>query len=241
MTTYTPEPGTVAYRVLAHLETLPKGAEVMTSALAEALGLEGRNVAPCLETALAKGLVFRRQRDTHVRSPFWWSLTDYSAIPKAERPVLEIPNTPPKGANRVRQVLKAEGASPDATDSEARSKVMAAEGSGSPTARGDNVAPASGAAPAFLQRRGPDTGAQVDGCRAPESHAGACSGRAQQDQTSLPASPKGIRIALWSDGTLQIERAGAAPLILSRPETRALVQYLDAIARDCVCSEGGAR
>ena len=56
----------------------------------------------------------------------------------------------PQGADRVPQVLKAEGESPDATVGIARSEVMAPDGSGSPTGRGTNGAPASGAAPAFL-------------------------------------------------------------------------------------------
>lgn len=46
------------------------------------------------------------------------------------------------------------------------------------------------------------------------------------------AGPAGMRIALWSDGVLQIERSntvgGAAEVVLfSADETRALVRYLD--------------
>lgn len=54
-----------------------------------------------------------------------------------------------EGANRVRHVLKAEPARADATDREARSKVMALEGSDSPTGRGTSGAPAVSAAPVF--------------------------------------------------------------------------------------------
>lgn len=39
----------------------------------------------------------------------------------------------------------------------------------------------------------------------------------------------GLRIALWSDGTLQIERAtvgGGALIMLTRDEVRRLVEYL---------------
>ncbi len=251
--TYNPPPGSTPYRVLAYMETLPAGAEIMTSALAEALGLEGKNVAPCLETALANGRIFRRQRDTHVRSPYWWSLTDYSAIPKAERPVLEIPNTPPKGANRVRQVLKAEGASPDATDSEARSKVMAAEGSERPTARGENVAPALGAAPAFIPPESPRVGAMGAGQPAdagPAGEAPQLTGAEAQDfldrvlkskpAPAVDAAPEGpTRFALWSDGTLHIQRPRSG-FVLTVEESRALVAYLDSISLDSVRGEGGA-
>lgn len=218
---YTPEPGTVAFRVLAYLETLPKGTEVMTSALAEALGLEGRNVAPCLETALAKSVVFRRQRDTHVRSPFWWSLTDYSAIPKAERPVLEVPQV----ERTRRKDLKALDAGHQAGGEAAQAPHVVEPG---PAAAST---PTNGRLPARTDpRRGPDTGAQVDGCRAPERHAGPCSGRLQQDQTSLPASPNGMRIALWSDGWLELHGlsvTGAGFARLAPEQTRQLVAYLE--------------
>lgn len=80
--TYTPQPGTVAFRALAHLETLPAGAEIMTSALAEAIGAPALSVGPCLEPALRGRAVFRRQKDTHARSPWWWSLTDHSSLPR---------------------------------------------------------------------------------------------------------------------------------------------------------------
>lgn len=199
MTTYTPEPGTVAFRVLAYLETLPAGAEIMTSALAEALGLEGKNLIPCLETALAAGRIFRRQRDTHVRSPFWWSLTDYSAIPKAERPVLEVPQVAAKPRRKripegqaSQQVLKADPATGDATDRETpadASPRVGAMGAGQPADAGPAV---------------------VHGFVQPESAAGK------------------LRIALWNDGALQMYRHGGGLNVLLNPdETRQLVAYLE--------------
>ena len=81
---YTPQPGTTAFRALAYLQTLPPGAELMTSALAEAIGVAPVNLVPCLDAALKHGMVFRRQRDNHVRSPMWWSLTDHGARPKQD-------------------------------------------------------------------------------------------------------------------------------------------------------------
>lgn len=89
---YAPAPGTLAFRALAHLATLPAGTELMTSALAEAINAPPVNVIPCLDVALKHGLVFRRQRDNHVRSPFWWGLTDRSKEPKADlrKPALPV-------------------------------------------------------------------------------------------------------------------------------------------------------
>jgi hypothetical protein len=94
---YEPKPGTVAFRALAHLETLPDGAEVMTSQLAEAIGAEASQIQPCLQLAFAAGKVFRRQRDDHVRSPLWWSLTDHSGNPKKKAAAavpFEVPAAP---------------------------------------------------------------------------------------------------------------------------------------------------
>lgn len=133
-------------------ECLPPGAELMTTALAEAIGVPYNNLTPCLEAAAREGLIYRRQRDTHVRSPMWWSLTDHSSgAPPPKRQTVYVPeqNTPQEGANRVQHVLKAEPAGADATDREARSKVMALEGSDSPTGRGTSGAPAVSAAPVF--------------------------------------------------------------------------------------------
>lgn len=60
-------------------------------------------------------------------------------------------------------------------------------------------------------------------------------------QAADAAPAEGFRCALWSNGTLHIERstvAGAAELVLlSREETRALVRYLDSICLDVVRDE----
>lgn len=139
---YEPKPGTVAFHALAHLETLPPGAELMNSALAEAIGIDGKTLTICLKPALSHGGIFARKRDAHQRSPMWWSLVDHSQ-----------PNTP-EGADRAPQVLKAEPARADATAGEARNEVMAPQGSESPAGRGTHGAPALGVAPVFLPRAG---------------------------------------------------------------------------------------
>lgn len=133
---YEPMPGSTAFRVIAHLQSLPKGAELMTSALAEAIGCEGKNIVPSIEAALANGLIFRRQRDTHARSPMWWSLTDHGARPKVD---IRQPAVPVDGAKETPQ----EGANRDASAGQSHD----AEGSASPAGRGTNGAPACGAAP----------------------------------------------------------------------------------------------
>jgi hypothetical protein len=44
---------------------------------------------------------------------------------------------------------------------------------------------------------------------------------------------KGLRVALWSDGQLQIQRGVAEVILLSREETEHLVAYLERMAEAC--------
>jgi len=44
---------------------------------------------------------------------------------------------------------------------------------------------------------------------------------------SPAAPPKGMRVALWSDGTLQIQRSVGDVIVLTVDETRLLVKYLE--------------
>jgi hypothetical protein len=76
--TYEPRPGSLAFRAIGYLDDLSVGTEMSNAALAEALGVLPATLAACLMPAAAAGLVFRRQRDTHPRSPLWWSVTDHT-------------------------------------------------------------------------------------------------------------------------------------------------------------------
>jgi len=76
--TYTPRAASVADRALSHLATLDIGAELTTSALAEAIDTPALNLIPNLDAAVKHGAVFRRQKDDHPRSPIFWSLTDHT-------------------------------------------------------------------------------------------------------------------------------------------------------------------
>lgn len=149
VSSYEPRPGTVAYRVLAYLETLPKGAEVTASRLAEEIGTPADNIRPCMQPAINAGAIFVRQKDEHVRSPFWYSLTDHSSAPRAPVQRLVVPpDTPPQGANRDATGFEGRGQQwPDATDCKARGKVISPEASASATGRGGDAPIARGAAP----------------------------------------------------------------------------------------------
>lgn len=71
---YTPQPGTVAYRALAHLETLDRDAELSSAQLAEAINAPAAAIQPSMLAPLRAGKVFARQKGGHQRSPMFWSL-----------------------------------------------------------------------------------------------------------------------------------------------------------------------
>lgn len=70
MNTYTPQPGTIAYRVIAYLRTLDRDAEVTTPVLLEAIGqpADWQGLSVCLETAVSHGVVNRRVEG---RKAYW--------------------------------------------------------------------------------------------------------------------------------------------------------------------------
>lgn len=128
---YEPRPGSTAHRVIAHLETLPHGAEVLTSTIAMALGMQANGIPTCMEGALAAGAVFRRKRDPHLRAPLYWSLVNHA---RANGHAPAASNTPEQGPQHV---LKAEAARPDATD---RGAPAYASPGGGPTGAGQPAA-----------------------------------------------------------------------------------------------------
>ena len=95
---YEAKPGSVAQRVISYLETLAPGAEVMTSPIAEAIGIEPTLLSSSLIAAVAHGAVFRRQRLPGVRAPVWWSLVDHSG---GTRPAVAASAPPVAGARKV--------------------------------------------------------------------------------------------------------------------------------------------
>lgn len=171
---YTPTPGSVAFRAIAWLELQPAGAEFMGAKIAEAIGIEPAALRGSMQGALDAGLVFARKKGGAATAPLFWSLVDHGAKPAStpvEKPEVmngcaspvsaagdgsQTPNgghhgRPVKAGSELpraglRQVLKAERESADATDRETpatRSPV------GGPT----GVGQAAAAAPAGRARR----------------------------------------------------------------------------------------
>ena len=118
---YTPTPGTVAYRAIAHLQSLPPGAEIMGAKLAEAIGREPSGLVACLAPAREAGLIFCRQRTPEIaRAPLFWSLVDHSATRR------------PASATSTREML----ASPSAGAASAGAEDTNPEPAGTPASSG---------------------------------------------------------------------------------------------------------
>jgi hypothetical protein len=226
---YEPAPGSTAYRAIAHLQSLPPGAELMTSALAEAIGSEGKNIVPPLEVALASGLIFKRQRDTHVRSPMWWSLTDHGARPKVDirQPAVPVASAKDSTAGDA-QPFRGDEAAHVAQQESPGPVAASTPMNGRPPARNGHDEPEGAAAIAG----GPATAKETAqrGATSIEPHSVAKGAGDDAKPAVGAAAPDGFRCALWSNGALQLERGAATLAVLTADETRALVAYLERLA-----------
>ena len=69
--TYTPTPGSTAARVIAFLEAMPASRWVPTAELAEAVGMECKDMAACLNYAVKAGMLARRSDPADTRRKQW--------------------------------------------------------------------------------------------------------------------------------------------------------------------------
>jgi hypothetical protein len=127
---YQPRAGTLAFRALSWLRTFVEDditAELSTSAWAGGLGVPGPDLIAAMQPAMRSRAVFCRQKGGHIRSPLFWSLVDHSINGAAPKGIVmgpaiaseaAPPSSPDTPGRDSQPVVKAEGASPDATDRE---------------------------------------------------------------------------------------------------------------------------
>ena len=89
-------PTSVPSRALRYLESLPSGAEISNAKLAEAIGSDPSGMHSCLAAHVKSGLVIRRQKGGHPRSPIFWSLPPEDDG-KPVRRVVAAKDAPPLG------------------------------------------------------------------------------------------------------------------------------------------------
>lgn len=89
-------PTSVPSRALRYLESLPSGAEISNAKLAEAIGSDPSGMHAGLAAHVKSGLVIRRQKGGHPRSPIFWSLPPEDDG-KPVRRVVAAKDAPPLG------------------------------------------------------------------------------------------------------------------------------------------------
>jgi len=185
-TAYVPQPGTIAARVMAIIDTLAPDESIPNAALGERLEQPSNVILASLKAAERHGLIERCSEGGYA---IRWRKGD---------------GTPP--ANRY-------------GDSD-----EAAEGDTAPPVQ--RVVKAEAGAVALLMRgqlgAPPPVSGDFDELPANE---------VPPEPEAAPAvPPKGMRVALWSDGSLQIQRACGDLIALTTEETRHLVRYLERMA-----------
>lgn len=267
-TSYRPTPGSIPYRVLAHLESLPRGAEVPTAQLAQAARAEAYKFAALMDAARQAGVIFARQKGGHPKSPLFWSLVDHSkehtpqgANRDASAGQSHVAGESASSAGRGADGPSARGAAPvlqhdpkglaGASCRPDTAKETARTGAGSAdiaatremaTGAGDDAKHEGGPAspggtdlvPELVEQLSKSMRRAIDAV-VPGARAIAKRAAAKAEQTDgAPAEKESLRIALWSDGELQIRRPGGHAVVFTREETRQIVAYLEAICLDSV-------
>lgn len=261
---YEPSPGSVPFRVLAHMELLHKGSEITTGMLGTALGVDSNGLATQLGRAVEARLLFVRQKGGHLKSPKFWSLVDHSTDAHTAPPpgpqtalqrvtkvqpiaatshsngvdiddvhrtrdrVIEMDAPPPKASTEAAQVDGKDSSEDhaeqrsreDATYMTAETPATAIEISRALLAAADPPSPAIAQAMKVRQLRTPSRQAPV-----PEG------------MRQLTPDNTDIRVALWSDGTLEIRAFDSPTIVLRRQQARQLVDYLNAIDLDVLDEE----
>lgn len=189
-------PTSVPSRALRYLESLPSGAEISNAKLAEAIGSDPSGMHAGLAAHVKSGLVIRRQKGGHPRSPIFWSLPPEDDG-KPVRRVVAAKDAPPLG-------VKAAIWPPTAAPVDA--PIIASQQWPTPTYEGTLPE-------VKLVRSDPATWPME-------------ARRVVMPPAEATADPLHLRAALWSDGSLELRRGSKQIALLLPEETADLVAYL---------------
>jgi hypothetical protein len=92
---YIPQPGSIAARALAHLQTLPDGVEIASGPLADALGITSNIVNVSLNSAAKHGVLVRDKRHDRI----YWKLGPNVPLPGAPLAAAAPPPEPARPAD----------------------------------------------------------------------------------------------------------------------------------------------
>lgn len=254
--TYSPLPGTLPARALAHFDRHDIS-EIANGVLADALGTDPSSLTAGLVTPVKHGLLLREKRDGRL----YWRRGDAgpNCGPSAEEEVDDDPvdqrTVNAAGATPIdlsgcsiwsaadaaaqtpqsedeNQKLTSNDPEPDCASPAPRPAGLNWRAPRVPVFRKD---PAAGAA-AGRAAAPPATETTPEGAKAATAPVRAAADAVVEGEgprRMTAASPQGadeFRCALWSDGRLHVETYPGNFLLLTKDETRRLVAYLDQIA-----------
>lgn len=249
--TYTPQPGTIPARVVAYLATLPAGTQLSSAVMAETLGVDRNIMVTCLQRPARHNVVARDKRDGIV----WWRLggtvplavepddaTDQSeplpiiqrVIPAIQSDVAGLPPRP----SWIPPVVEPQ---PEGTQAKKLARVAKVRMDVAPPALPPAlywVPPVRGGAPKAselcveaVEPPAPPASPPLPLAAAPRKSSQKIripvfARAASLSPCDVAAAPsRDLRVALWSDGQLIIER-GPESMRFDAREAKAILHYL---------------
>lgn len=232
--TYVLQPGTIAHLSWKYLRTLASDVEISTAELATAIGQPSSAMVPSTQSARNHGLIRARYREDNKRH-LWWSIGDgvppeKPAIDDGEeedRPMGKPFVAPPLSMRSVFDMAHDIPVFVDAPPPEAVIEAAQVAGKDSAEGHADQRPPRVMGKPKTPERA-PEATSPI-----PETVSPACEPETPAPETQPPLTrtdePQApdIRVAIWSDGGMQIRRGEADLAVFSPGEARQLLDALD--------------
>jgi hypothetical protein len=228
MNAYVPQPGTIPARVIAYFDSLPPGTEVAGAVLADLLDVETNVIGPCLAHPVKHGAMMRECRDGRV----YWRRGD---------DVLPLQTEHDDDDVFVHRIGPARGKASPGELADRAARTRRREGSGSRLPKSmpaaimfepvvAEVVPSEApTSPPCVATAHPAPVGCDSGAPGASSEAEPCCLERGGELGRKPAAGASLRVALWSDGQLAIERGGER-IDFTVEEVRAIVAYLDRMA-----------
>ena len=205
---YAPQPGTIPARAIAHMADWPLDDRISAPVLAATLDVEVMSLHSSLAPAIRHGVVVREKKEGRVYFGRGSGVPIEDDEPDDQPP---IRRTVPAKAGGVSLVDMPAWVAPSA---------LTEPGAGLPPPDPDNFG----------------SEVKVHRPRAKTAHPApppsAAPARAITPYAPKPG-PSKLRVALWSDGQLQIQRGNFELILLAPEETRQLVHYLERMGESC--------
>lgn len=232
--TYVLQPGTIAHLSWKYLRTLAPDVEISTAELATAIGQPSSAMVPSTQSARNHGLIRARYREDNKRH-LWWSIGD--GVPpekpavddgeEEDRPMGKPFVAPPLSMRSVFDMAHDIPVFVDAPPPEAVTEAAQVAGKASDAeGHAEQRPPIDAAKTDRTPTEEPLTAVQT---RVQAEATEACSGAGAvtPECTGLAFSPPDMRVAIWSDGAIQIRRGDNDVAVLSPSEAKQVVDALD--------------